>query len=134
MSLVVQYLASGFHENTMFFTSMDFPALHVKQCYLIANAMKNNKFLTPEMKKLIIRDVYNPSMTPFKTTGDLKLLINNRQLYTEASIILNKYIQLDPTFGDLYLHGVVKPQLPISAMVKYICQDSNYVNEYRMYE
>lgn len=126
LDLKICFMASSFHENTYFFTTNDFPKLHIKQSYMVAKDMKeNNKYVSniKRMKRLI-RDVYNPLISPTPIMfGDVKNKLNNIEPYSDIHVLLNSYSKEDDKFKDLYINSSLKDSF------KRLNNINNYTNK-----
>lgn len=112
-----RFNASNFYLNTLFFTDPMFSKLHIKQCHMIANLLKNDPNPTIKETKLTIRDCYSPLISPEKVLDNPTFIVNKLYSYNEPISILQNYIKLDDTFADLYVHSSLKQQKNISSKI-----------------
>lgn len=119
MDVRKKFNASNFHLNTLFFTDPMFPKLHIKQCHMIVNLLKNNlnSIITIKETKLTIRDCYSPLISPEKAADNPTFILERLQSYNEPTAILQKYIEIDNTFADLYVHSSLKQQKNITSKI-----------------
>lgn len=122
LSIYGQFIPSFFHTHTKFFTSLDFPELHIKQCYMLARLIKYSSENSIDIKiKKFIRKRYNPIMSPKKPGASINSLLKMRKMPGETQEILDSYIYKSiEGFYDLYLKSVVKPSLNIDHDIKNI--------------
>lgn len=112
----IQYfMCDNFTEYEFFFTTSDFPQLHVKQCYLVAEDMKKKGSYTVDKK--VVRDYYNPIISPPKLGGDVSNTLKFRGQYNECSVILDQYMK-NEGFIDLYVQASVKEQIKITNKIR----------------
>jgi hypothetical protein len=91
-------------KNVSFFTSTQFPYVHIKQCHILAKYMYKTNLESEKDCKISIRDEFNINMFALKTGGELKKQVRSG---VENSLIINNYIE-DNTFKDLYINSVYK--------------------------
>lgn len=104
-------MASSYYENLYFFTSNEFPKLHIKQSYIIARDMQKNKKTMSDIKRIkrLIRDEYNPLISPTPIMyGDVKNKIKNIEPYSDIHVLLNSYSKENDKFKDLYFNSSLK--------------------------
>ena len=100
-----------------FFTSLDLPKLHIKQCHMVKNYFKLNN---PKEKVIIevgnVRDqiisacryAFDNSFQPPKTTG---LLQDYKNIDSEDGLVINHLKNYDPQLYDIYTNATVKEML-----------------------
>jgi hypothetical protein len=114
----IQYfMCDNFTEYEFFFTTSDFPQLHVKQCYIVAEDMKRRG--SYDINKRVVRDFYDPIISPPKLGGDVSNTLKFRGQYNECSVILDQYIKSEG-FIDLYIQSSVKEQIKITSKIRSI--------------
>lgn len=106
----------GDKENTFFFTSLDFPQLHVKQCFEAVKYMYNNPNSTRQIK-LCVRDCYSPLVSPVKSLDNPRLVLENIDSYSEPTIILKHFVYNYDNFKDIYMNAIYKFQTDISEKI-----------------
>lgn len=105
--------------NTGFFTTPNFPQLHVKQCHLVAQYMKNSgiNFENRQAgvqnwftRKNVVRDFYSSQISPIKTGGFAEYMLDKTYDYSEAALTLKYFIKDNPEYKSLYINKI----LPVS--------------------
>lgn len=97
--------------NEHFFTSINFPKLHLKQCHMVKTYMKNNPDIKwSDVKNKITRDTYFPLISPQKSGCNPKFLIKHPEVYSETNVILQNFIEKDPLFKDRFVNSFLKFQ------------------------
>ena len=129
-------VAENFHENTAFFTSFDFPDIHIKQCHIVANYMKtytqlDQNILNNRICKLVVRDYYSPLISPQKHLDNPLFSLQNYHIYSEGNLLLKKYLSHDSSFKDLYYSASIKQQVNIAKQIKSV--DIQYYKKYLLF-
>jgi len=116
-----------FYENTAFFTHKDFLPLHAKQCHMQARLIQSYGHEIPSISEIkkTIRDCYSPLISPEKVADDPNFLKNSKVIYSEPSVILNKYKSADDKFLDLYTQSTLKQKQSI--IIFLLDQQPNYI-------
>ena len=97
-----------------FFTSLDLPKLHIKQCYMVKNYFKKHNHTETiisevgEVREQVIRACrfdFNNDFQPVKTTG----LINDyKNLHSEDGKVIAHLKKYDKELFDIYTDATVK--------------------------
>lgn len=127
-----RFNASNFSENTGFFTDISFPQLHVKQCHILAKLIRElpHTKMTNRIVKPVIRDEFDPLISPRKCIDDPQFILKNKELYTEPTVLLSKFSKKD-SFTDLYINAAYKQQFQITETIKLI--SSKYERKYKLF-
>tara|TARA_B100000424_G_C22945216_1_gene503067 strand:+ start:4433 stop:5503 length:1071 start_codon:yes stop_codon:yes gene_type:complete len=100
-----------------FFTTLDLPNLHIKQCHMVKNYFKVNN---PKEKVIVelgkvrdqiisaCRNTFDNSYQPPKTTGLLQDYINT---YSEDGLVIKHLKTYDSELYDIYTNATVKEML-----------------------
>lgn len=131
MDIKRKFNASNYAGNVGFFTDANFPQLHIKQCHLVAKILKKNPSAKIRDIKPIIRDEFYSMISPRKCADDPQFIINNKELYTEPTILLNKYSSAVPEFTDLYINSAHKQQFNITQAIKTVT--TKYKKQYFLF-
>ena len=111
-------IPSYYSGNEQFFTTPDFPLIHVKQSHVVLNYWKKNfpdeivisessykEYKNYKIMKSLIRDEFNQSVSALKGGGKLNSLFRPN---TETGSILSLYKSKDFSFFDRYVNSTIK--------------------------
>lgn len=108
-------MASHVFDNEQFFTTPDFPLLHLKQCHVVLNywkkhhpndiVIRESDYKTNKVVKSLIRDEFNENVSAQKGSSNILSITKSN---TESGIILNTYKIKDIDFYKTYIDSTIK--------------------------
>ena len=122
----INFLASYYKKNTSFFSSPEFPNIHIKQCYIMAKAIK--KFNDVNYRD-IIRDENKPLISGKKPSGNPKFILKSKGIYSEPTILISQYKKEDG-FIDLYTKSTIINQLKIQEKIDLL--KNKFTKDYKL--
>jgi len=129
-----KFIQSNHYSMTPFFTSTEFPKLHVKQCHIIAKFYNKNPNIkmTERIKKMLVRDCYCHWISPVKCRDNPDFTEKNINVYTEPSLILKSYTNHDDQFENLYKNSILNETHKITNKIKIITE--KYDRYYKLFD